>query len=347
MSINTAGIHIRGVGAVTAAGWSGADLLRATREGVPLPVTSCARPEDERPWPCSVRLVPPPPPEKAARHPRLRRASAITRYSVAAALEALADAGYDPAAPPKGLGILFVMMNGCVNYTGRFYQEVLLNPAQASPLIFPETVFNAPASHIASFLGIDGAVSTVVGSPNCITEALHMASLWMRTGVVEECLLIAAEECDWLSAEALTYYHPKLVATEGAGALLLSTKAAGPQVRQVVGPLCYTSWEERAPLLSELAARASAQLSADAAPVLVDDCCGIARIDRAETAAWSGGGRNWGAVRSPKAVLGESMGAGAALQLVLGILEARDTRQPVVVSMPGANTAAYACVIGP
>ncbi len=343
MSMNTEGIHICGVGAVTAAGWSGADLLRAAREGAPLPVTSCARPEDERPWPCSVRLVPPPPPEKAARHPRLRRASAITRYSVAAALEALADAGYEPAAPPKGLGILFVMMNGCVNYTGRFYQEVLLNPAQASPLIFPETVFNAPASHIASFLGIDGAVSTVVGGPNCITEALDMASLWIRTGVVVECLLIAAEECDWLSAEALTYYHPKLVATEGAGALLLSAKAGGPQVREVVGPLCYTSWDERASLLPELAAQTSAKIAGDA--VLVDDCCGIARIDRAETAAWSGG--NWSAVRSPKAVLGESMGAGAALQMVLGVLEARETQQPVVVSMPGANTAAYACVIEP
>lgn len=343
MSMNTDGIHIRGVGAVTAAGWSGADLLRAAREGVPLPVTTCARPEDERPWPCSVRLVPPPPPEKAARHPRLRRASAITRYSVAAATEALADAGYNPASPPKGLGILFVMMNGCVNYTGRFYQEVLLNPAQASPLIFPETVFNAPASHIASFLGIDGAVSTIVGGPNCITEALDMAALWIRTGVVNECLLIAAEECDWLSAEALTYYHPKFVATEGAGALLLSATAAGPQVREVVGPLCYTSWDERASLLPELAAQTAAKVSGHA--VLVDDGCGIARIDRAETAAWSGG--TWSAVRSPKAVLGESMGAGGALQMVLGVLEARDTRQPVVVSLPGANTAAYACVITP
>ena len=113
------------------------------------------------------------------------------------------------------------MMNGCVNYTGRFFNEVLQNPAQASPLIFPETVFNAPASHIASFLGIDGVVSTLVGSSNAIVEALDTAAFWIRSGIVEECLIIAAEECDWLSAEALTYYHPKLIASEGAGALLL------------------------------------------------------------------------------------------------------------------------------
>lgn len=336
------GIHIRGAGVVSAAGWSGSDLLRAMRAGTPLPESNCARPQDERPWACSARLVPPPPPEKAARHPRLRRASAITRYSVAAALEALADAGYNPAAPPKGLGILFVMMNGCVNYTGRFYQEVLLNPAQASPLIFPETVFNAPASHIASFLGIDGAVSTLVGGGNAIMEALDMAALWIHTGIVEECLVIAAEECDWLSAEALTYYHPKLVATEGAGALLLSAKGTGLPVRAVAGPLAYTSWDERAALLPKLAQQVTPLVPGEA--VLIDDRCGIPRIDRAEGNAWAG--RDWSAVRSPKSVLGESMGASAALQLVLGVLEARETGLPAVVSMPGTNTAAYACVIG-
>lgn len=341
--MNLNGIHIHGVGAVSAAGWSTADLLRAVRAGTPLPETSCARPDDERPWPCSVHLVPPPPPEKAARHPRLRRASAITRYSVAAAQEALADAGHGATSSRQGVGILFVMMNGCVNYTGRFYQEVLLNPAQASPLIFPETVFNAPASHIASFLGIDGVVSTLVGGPNTIMEAFDMAALWIHTGLVEECLVIAAEECDWLSAEALTYYHPKLIATEGAGALLLSAKPGGLPLRGVVGPMSYTSWDERSALLPQMAAETRALVSSHA--VLVDDRCGIARIDRAESSAWSG--MNWSAVRSPKAILGESMGASASLQLVLGALEARETHQPVVVSMPGNNTAAYACVIGP
>lgn len=346
LEIDVKGLCIRGAGAVTAAGWSAADLLRAARGPAELPVTSCPRPDEQRPWPCSARAVPPPPPEKAARHPRLRRASAITRYSVAAALEALADAGHPAAAaPPRGLGILFVMMNGCVNYTGRFYQEVLLNPAQASPLIFPETVFNAPASHIASFLGIDGAVSTLVGGANAVMEALDTAALWIRTGVVEQCLLIAAEECDWLSAEALTYYHPKLIASEGAGALLLAAEGPGVRLGAVAGPLSYISWEERAALLPELAARATATLAGEA--VLVDDRCGVPRIDRAEAAAWAGTGTRWAAVRSPKAVLGESMGASAILQMVLGVLEARDARLPVVVSMPGTNTAAYACVMEP
>ena len=341
--MNTPPLCIRGVGAVSSAGWSAAAMLEAVQAGTPLPAVKCTRPGDDRSWPSDTRLVPAAPPEKITRHPRLRRASAITRYSVAAAQEALADAGYDPATPPQGLGMIFVMMNGCVNYTGRFYHEVLQNPAQASPLIFPETVFNAPASHIASFLGVDGAVSTLVGSSNAIMEALDAASFWISSGIVKECLLVAAEECDWLSAEALTYYHPQFIASEGAGALLVSAEGAGTHVRSVVGPLAYLSRQERADMLQQLAEQTQALLHGRA--TLISDLSGIPRLDHAESAAWSGG--PWDAVHSPKQILGESMGASSALHLVLGTLAARQTQQPVVVSMPGANTAAYACVVEP
>jgi len=341
--MNTHPICIRGVGAVSSAGWNAAAMYEAVLAGTPLPPVQCTRPGEERNWPCETRLVPAAPPEKVTRHPRLRRASSITRYSVAAALEALADGGHDPAAPPQGLGVLFVMMNGCVNYTGRFYHEVLQNPAQASPLIFPETVFNAPASHIASFLGIDGAVSTLVGSPNSIMEALSTASFWISSGIVKECLLIAAEECDSLSAEALTYYHPKLIASEGAGALLLSASGDGPRISSVIGPLAYLSWQERCDLLPDLAAQTQAHFQGQA--TLINDRTGITKLDHAEESAWSG--RPWNAVLSPKYILGESMGASSALQLVLGTLAARRTKQPAVISLPGANTAAYACVVTP
>ncbi len=341
--MNTHNICIRGVGAVSSAGWSAAAMHAAVLAGKPLPQTPCARPGEERAWPCASRLVPAVPPEKILRHPRLRRSSAITRYSVASAMEALADAGYDPAVPPPGLGILYIMMNGCVNYTGRFYNEVLQNPAQASPLIFPETVFNAPASHVASFLGIDGVVSTLVGSPNSIMEALDTASFWITSGIVEECLIIAGEECDWLSTEGLSYYHPQLISSEGAGALLLSAKGDGPRISEVIGPMAYLSWQERNALLPQLAAQTQAKLQGNA--TLINDRLGIAKLDRAEESAWSG--RSWNAVLSPKHVLGESMGASAVLQLVLGTLAARQTQQPVVISMPGANTAAYACVLTP
>jgi len=331
--MNAIGLHINGVGAVSPAGWSSAELLRVVRGKEELPVTNYPRPGIERPWPCPVRTVPPAPPEKQVRHPRFRRVSAISRYAAAACLEALSDAGFDT--PPPRLGILFVMMNGCVIYTGRFYQEVLDNPSQASPLIFPETVFNAPASHIAALLGADGAVSTIIGHSNAIMEALDMAAVWLSCGVCDHCLVVGAEECDWLSAEALTYYHEAHIASEGAGAVLVSTSGKGPAIQQINGPLAFHSWNERGGIIPRIVLAAS---------ILIDDHNGIAKHDAAEAAAWSH--LEFKTRHSPKKLLGESMGASAALQLVLATLESRDHQDTVAVSMPGSNTAAYGFVVG-
>ncbi|MBL9131013.1 MAG: hypothetical protein JNG86_07430 [Verrucomicrobiaceae bacterium] len=330
--MNATGLHINGVGAVSSAGWSGADLLRVIRAREVLPAMNYPRPGIERAWNCPVRPVPPMPPEKQVRHPRFRRVSAITRYAAAASLEALKDAGFDT--PPPHLGILFVMMNGCVSYTGRFYQEVLDNPAQASPLIFPETVFNAPASHIAALLGADGAVSTIIGNANAIMEALDMAAVWIRGGLIDHCLIIGAEECDWLSAEALTYYHEAHIASEGAGALLVSAEGGGPRIQSITGPLAFHSWKERCEILPRLVQPAA---------ILIDDRNGIPLHDAAETAAWSR--LDFQTRHSPKQILGESMGASAILQLVLATLESRAQNATAVISMPGGNAAAYACVI--
>ena len=53
------------------------------------------------------------------------------------------------------IALIFAVSNGGVIYTKRFYHDIVESGAQsASPLFFPETVFNAPASHLAAILGI-------------------------------------------------------------------------------------------------------------------------------------------------------------------------------------------------
>ena len=62
------------------------------------------------------------------------------------------------------IALIFAVSNGGVTYTKRFYHEIVGTGAQAaSPLLFPETVFNAPASHLAAILGVTGATYTLVG----------------------------------------------------------------------------------------------------------------------------------------------------------------------------------------
>ena len=72
----------------------------------------------------------------------------------------------------------------------------------ASPLLFPETVFNAPASHLAAILGITGASYTLVGDGAVGILALQMAEDLMAIEALDHCLVVGAEEVDWLLCDA-------------------------------------------------------------------------------------------------------------------------------------------------
>jgi 3-oxoacyl-[acyl-carrier-protein] synthase II len=299
-------LRVAGLGAVSPAGWSLAELTRAVQASQPLPIQDCPRTIGPRNEACPVRRVPLPPPDRLPKSPRLRRASPVSKFALAAALEALEQAGFPGGAGAGRLGLVVGMFNGCVQFSGRFYQEVLDTPELASPLLFPETVYNAPASHIAAQLGADGPVSTLLGDASVILDAVELAGLWLAQGLVDRCLVLAAEECDWLGAEAVRYHHRNLLAGEGAAALLLSVEGEGPRLAQVIeqpvrGPV------ERAQALAVMAKswRGSAEQ-------VVDGRCGVPFLDRDETAALAG------AVSvSPGPVLGECLGASGALQMVL------------------------------
>src|SRR5436305_12337287 len=79
-------------------------------------------------------------------YPRLRRASAISRFAATAGLDALRAAGVELGSRSgERTALIFAISNGGVIYTRRFYRDIVEVGAQsASPLLFPETVFNAP-----------------------------------------------------------------------------------------------------------------------------------------------------------------------------------------------------------
>src|SRR3712207_5709483 len=128
--------------------------------------------------------------------------------------------------------------NGGVIYTKRFYHEVVESGAQAaSPLLFPETVFNAPASHLAAILGVTGASYTLVGDSAVGILAMKMAEDLMENPAIERCLVVAAEEADWLLCDAYSRWRlarkePPIevfaekprgtILSEGAGAIVLA-----------------------------------------------------------------------------------------------------------------------------
>src|SRR6266516_2107835 len=175
----------------------------------------------------------------SAAHPRLRRASVISRFAAAAGVEALQAAGVKlDSQSAERIALVFAISNGGVIYTKRFYRDIVETGAQsASPLLFPETVFNAPASHLAAILGITGATYTLVGDSAVGLLAIKMADDLMANEALDYCLVVGAEEADWLLCDAyrrwrllrltppVEPFNEKkrgMILSEGAGAVLLA-----------------------------------------------------------------------------------------------------------------------------
>lgn len=329
-------LRIQGFGAVSAAGWGTSALAEAVTNAATLPTTICPRTVGQREWICEALTVPTMPPDRLPKFPRLRRASPITKFAMAAALEALNAAGFPNGAGAGRLGIIQAMFNGCVQFSGRFYHEVIETPALASPLIFPETVYNAPASHIAAFLGVDGPVTTLIGESSAIIEAVSMAHTWLSQDLVDHVLVLGAEECDWISAEATSYYHPDLKASEGAGALLLSLADKGLRLQHSEAQAFHHEME-RADKLHALP-------FADA-PTLITSQSGLPLLDKAEQSLPDLAQAK--TTLHPRRILGESMGAGGILPLVLAAHLAQQDQSAVNIALTGSLCAAYTANVQP
>jgi len=324
-------IFIPGAGAVSPAGWGAKALFDAIGEKRALPTKELERPG----WsaPLLVRGVPAgsqPPAIKT--HPRLRRTSPITQYGVGAALEALGAAANNVREETLKLGIVFCVMTGCVNYSRRFYDEALRDPAMASPLIFPETVFNAPSSHLAAVLQTREMNYTLVGDPGTFLQGLALAADWLGNEQVDGCLVIGAEELEWLVADAYHLTAPSLILAEGAGALYLSRqepRGPGVELNAVTNAHCFVCEKSRA------AAAEKVRSELQTADLLFDGLQGIPRLDAAEERAWA----NWSGCRqSPKKTLGEGLMAAAAWQCVAAVEALKqDPDKRANVSVVGCN----------
>src|SRR5258708_637976 len=239
-------VFLSGLGAVSPAGWNVAALREALDRGQPLPAQNLERPGWEKPL--RVRVVPSPAtrPEFLA-HPRLRRSSPITHYVAATALEALGTLRANPEGPGR-LGVVVCLQAGCVNYSCRFLDETLKHPATASPLLFPETVYAAPASHIAALLGNVSLAYSLVGDPASFLRGVALGADWLTEDRVDACLIIGAEETNWILADALWHLDRTAVITGGAGALCLSCHprfSAGVELAAITDVHTYTTHNNR------------------------------------------------------------------------------------------------------
>jgi len=332
-------ISIVGIGAVSAGGWGVEALCDAVREGREIERSLLARESLGMSVNTPVLRVP----EAGANVPkfaRLRRASPISKYAAAAVAEAVpADRLAASLAGEFRIGVITTLMNGCVNYSNRFYGEVLNDPSIASPILFPETVFNAPSSHLSAMLGSTSPNDTLIGDGAEFFTGLELATEWIARGEVDGCVVVGNEELDWLCAEALRFYSRDYVPSEGAAALYLEAGDLGPQLLHVPDPQTFSGSRERIAAATRL--RHLLDVECDGRTLLVDGLCGVMKHDQPENEAWAG----WHGIRlSPRRIVGESLGASAALQCVIAIamLRSGDCSKAIVTSVGGNEQAAGA-----
>jgi 3-oxoacyl-(acyl-carrier-protein) synthase len=334
------GLVITGTGAVSAAGWGRAAMMEALNAGVTIPVSLLERALGESVVRTPVMRVPGIP-VNTTKSARLRRVSPISKFAAAAAMEALGEErAAESLAGRLRVGVIFTLTNGCVNYSNRFFGEVLADPALASPILFPETVFNAPSSHISAMIGSGSPNDTIVGDESAYLTGIDLAAEWIKRGDVDGCLVIGAEETDWLSAEALRLYSRDHVPSEGAGAIYLEPGPGLVRIHHLPDPVPYPF---RGRVTAARDIRQALSADDDGHTLLVDSRAGVRRSDRAEAMAWS----DWSGPRwSPKLVLGESMGAACALQVVAAAEALKSgILKKVVVSSVGSNQQAAGMVL--
>jgi hypothetical protein len=330
-------IFIHGIGAVSPAGWGVAALREALVRNEPLPVKDLIRPGWSQPL--RVRQTPPAAPRPPfMAHARLRRTSPITQYVVSAALEALGD---DAGKNANRLGIVFCAMSGCVNYSRRFYDEVLKDPSTASPLVFPETVYNSPASHLSALLGAMAINYTIVGDPGTVLQGIALAADWLSSGRVDGCLVVGAEEMDWLTADAMRLFFANAIVSDGAGALYLKREPRnGMSIRLNGITDSYLFYGTQSRREAARLARSEMQPWHRSRELLCDSTQGSIKLDADERTAW----RDWTNSRlSIKTVLGEGFMAAAAWQCIAACDALAEKKcQSATVSIVGCNQQAIA-----
>src|SRR5438034_10158842 len=279
-------------------------------------------------------------------HPRLRRASVISRFAATAGLEALQAAGVKVDSQNAGrIALIFAISNGGVIYTKRFYRDIVEAGAQsASPLLFPETVFNAPASHLSAILGLTGASYTLVGDGAVGVAAIKMAEDMMANEGLDYCLVVGTEEVDWLLCDAYRRWRllrsappiepfsnqrRGMILGEGAGAILFAREGAITVERTHAGGF-FTKRAQAAEILKGILR----DLGHSEIDLVISSANGTF-VDQADHAALEEILPDV-LVYTGKPALGESVGAAALWQVILAAQALQQRELPPVLHADSA-----------
>jgi 3-oxoacyl-(acyl-carrier-protein) synthase len=126
---------------------------------------------------------------------KTRRLDRLSAWALVAASLALHDAGIDLGQMDRSrIAVFFATGFGCVELTEAFYQSAATYGwAETDPITFPETLSNAPASHVALFHDLRGPNVTVSNKSFAAESALLQAASLMRHGQADMAIVLAGD----------------------------------------------------------------------------------------------------------------------------------------------------------
>jgi hypothetical protein len=188
MTTNSPGVHITGIGSVSPYGPLAGLVPQSTAE--PSAITA---------WPTAglrrAFLVSPFRPASIVPGLKTRRLDRLSAWALVASSLAIQDAGTDLSQLDRSrVAVVFAAGFGCVELTEAFYQSAAANGwSGTDPSTFPETLANAPASHVALFHDLRGPNITVGSKGFAGESALIQAASLLRHGQADLAIVLAGD----------------------------------------------------------------------------------------------------------------------------------------------------------
>lgn len=167
---------------------------------------------------------------------RFRRAADISRYTMLAVKLALNDANPDPSGL-ENLGLVVSLTHGALNYTQSYHKSLIIEGIESlSPILFCDSMLNAPAGNTSICFNIRGPVHTIVGGRAISIKAIVLAAQMMHTGTIDKSIIVASDEFNELSLSCYSRLGLSSL-SEGAGALFIENE----NTTKNIYPYCYLS----------------------------------------------------------------------------------------------------------
>ncbi|HLL84499.1 MAG TPA: beta-ketoacyl-[acyl-carrier-protein] synthase family protein, partial [Longimicrobium sp.] len=196
MPLNRDDVVVSGLGVVSALGCGVEPFLQGLRGGAsgiepPRPGSG-----DGQPWGGRVTRFEP---QRAIPSVDVRRMDKLVQYAIAAASEALRDAGLS-AANGERVGLLVGTTRGAAGSFEKYLASLRGARWQnASPIYFPNLVMSSVGGQVARVLGLKGASSTVISGTTCGLQALaHGFELLRQDSELDALVVLAVDELSGL-----------------------------------------------------------------------------------------------------------------------------------------------------